>query len=389
MMEAIRAFVKRPTTIVGVATALMFQLIFGVIWMTAYDGVSENLHQFRIALVNLDQGTGREVAGNLSRQVPFEVILSDSLKEAQALLESRQVQMIVSIPEDFTRRLQSPETKATIRYFVNESNPAMVKSVMQGVASSMTEQVNKQAIAKGLEMTFQQVELPSTEREKLAANLSERVTGSIEAVHPVGSFSMQMVPMMMVLASYVGSMIMCLNIQQSAAVLGGTVGKWQQFSARLVINFAAALLVGLVGTTLVSLLGDRPDTGFVAIWLYLSLIIWTFLSVAQIFLLWFGPAGMLFNIIVLSIQLVTSGAMVPRELLSGFYAAISEYLPATYAVEGLMNLLFGGPDVLNDVGTLGVISFVAVAIGASAVAVKRPGIAAKPKGAQAHGQAAT
>jgi uncharacterized phage infection (PIP) family protein YhgE len=332
--------------------------------------------------VNLDKEVGGEVAGNLAKHVPFQVVQSDSPESADAMLESRQVQMVVTIPEDFTRALQTPESKATIRYTVNESNPAMVKSVMQSVANSITSQVNREASAKGMEVAFQQMKLPPAEAKNLAANLSERVSGSTESVHPVRSFSMQMVPMMMVLASYVGSMIMCLNVQQSASMLVGKVEPWIQFFARLVINAVASVLVALVGTALLYLLGDQ--TGLAFIWLYLTLIIWTFLSMAQIFLLWFGPAGMFFNILALSVQLVTSGAMVPRELLSDFYLFVSDYLPATYAVEGLMNLLFGGPDVNDDAGALAVISAVAVFAGAAAVALKQKGIASATKGAKVH-----
>ncbi len=389
MKEAISAFLRKPTTIVGVVIALMFQLIFSVVWMTGYDGVSENVNRFRIAVVTLDQGAGSEVAGNLAKQLPFQVVQSSSLEAANAMLESRQVQMVVAIPNDFTQKLQTPESTATIQYTVNESNPAMVKSVMQSASTAITSQVNREATAKGLALTFEQMNLPREQAGSLAVNLSERVVGSTQSIHPVGSFSMQMVPMMMVLASYVGSMIMCLNVQQSAMMLGGSVVPWKQFSARLVINGVSSVLVALVGTTLLSLLGDQTQAGFVIIWSYLALIIWTFLSVAQIFLLWVGPAGMLFNILVLSVQLVTSGAMVPRELLSGFYQFVSDYLPATYAVEGLMNLLFGGPDVLADAGALAVISVVAVFIGAASVAVKQRGMSSAAKGAQAHGQTAS
>ena len=65
---------------------------------------------------------------------------------------------------------------------------------------------------------------------------------------------------------------------------------------------------------------------------------------------------MLFNIAMLSLQLVSSGAIVPRELLSNFYHSISNFFPATYAVNGLMNILFGGPGVGSEVGFLLVIA---------------------------------
>jgi uncharacterized phage infection (PIP) family protein YhgE len=71
---------------------------------------------------------------------------------------------------------------------------------------------------------------------------------------------------------------------------------------------------------------------------------------------------MLFNIAMLSLQLVSSGAMVPRELLSGFYRSMSDYFPATYAVEGLMNILFGGPGSGSAAGVLVLMSAVVLAV---------------------------
>jgi uncharacterized phage infection (PIP) family protein YhgE len=92
---------------------------------------------------------------------------------------------------------------------------------------------------------------------------------------------------------------------------------------------------------------------------------------AQIFLLLFGNAGMLFNIVVLSAQLVSSGAMVPRELLSDFYHGLSLYLPATYAVQGNMNLLFGGPSVAGPSWGLLMIMLASVAVGVVITALKK------------------
>ncbi|MOA28559.1 hypothetical protein D3C78_1495110 [compost metagenome] len=97
----------------------------------------------------------------------------------------------------------------------------------------------------------------------------------------------------------------------------------------------------------------------------------TFMFTAQMFLYVFGMAGMLFNIIMLSAQLVSSGAIVPRELLSDFYIKLGEMLPATYAVEGTMNILFGGPSISSDALALLVIAAAALVISVLMVTVKR------------------
>ena len=95
------------------------------------------------------------------------------------------------------------------------------------------------------------------------------------------------------------------------------------------------------------------------------------------FLYVFGMAGMLFNIIALSAQLVSSGAIVPRELLPDFYVKLGEALPATYAVEGLMNVLFGGKGIGSEVVALAIIAIIGFVISMAAVGLKKQ-LAPKP-----------
>ena len=49
-----------------------------------------------------------------------------------------------------------------------------------------------------------------------------------------------------------------------------------------------------------------------------------------------------FNIISLSLQLVSSGVIVPHEMLSKTYQTIGGLFPATYAANGYYTTIFGG-----------------------------------------------
>ncbi|KEQ21566.1 hypothetical protein ET33_37050, partial [Paenibacillus tyrfis] len=80
-------------------------------------------------------------------------------------------------------------------------------------------------------------------------------------------------------------------------------------------------------------------------------------------LLLFGMSGMLMNILLLSVQLVTSGAMMPRELLSAFYLRLGESLPAFYAVEGSMDILFGGTG--TGASAVSLLAFIVLSAGIS------------------------
>lgn len=372
MNQALQAFMKRPTTWVGIITALTFQIVFSLIWMTGYDGVTDRVDRLHIAIVNKDQQLGAQVSDNLMKELPFRMSKIDELENAKQQLDDRKLQMVIYMPEDFTQKTASPDGHANIQYWINESNPALIKSIMNGVAQQVTAEVNKQAVFAGVKSTLgATAKMPEAQAATAAQSLAERVTADIQSTNAIHGMNNQMVPMMMVLASYVGAMIMGMNLEQSSMAVQASVSRWRRFAARSIINIVAALFVSLVGSTLLYSLGGQIEQGFIHLWLFEMLFLLTFMFVSQMFLYLFGMAGMLFNIMLLSAQLVSSGTIVPRELLSDFYTGLVLLLPATYAVEGNMNLLFGGPGVGHEVAILFLITAVAVAVSAAATGLKR------------------
>ncbi|WP_309120963.1 ABC transporter permease [Paenibacillus sp.] len=371
MGQVLKAFFALPMTKVGIATAVLFQLIFSVVWMTGYDGVNDHADQLRVAVVNEDAGFGAAVADALAAQLPFQVEAVGDLANAQSRLNERDVQMVVHIPADFSAAVSAPESRATLHYYINESNPVTIKNMMAGAASQVTTTVNAMAAANGVKAALVRLQLPEAQAVAMAEGLTTRVESDVVYSNPVASLASQMVPMMMVLASYVGSMLLAMNLEQSSMALASRFGKWERFGARQMINVGTAIVVGLFGVSFVTLFGGSPASVFLELWGFQSLFLFAFMSLAQIFLLLFGPGGMVFNIILLSAQLVSSGAMVPRELLSGFYRSLGDFMPATYAVEGLMDLLFGGPSVAGVSVSLLTLIAICLAAGVGATAIRR------------------
>lgn len=369
MGEVLKAFFQLKITKVGIATAALFQLVFSVVWMTGYDGVNERSSQLRIAVVNEDAGFGAALAASLKEQLPFTIIEEGSESEAHSQLEQREVQMVVLIPAGFSEAVSSLESKGEITYAINESNAMTVKNVMSGVAQQITTTANQIAAQNGVGNTLKSMQVPDSQAEVLATSLTSRIEGSYEFSNPVPDMANQMVPMMMVLASYVGSMLLGMNLEQASAALASRFSKWQRFGARQLINIGTAVIVSLFGVSLVTMLGGPTAHSFFALWGFQALFLFAFMTMAQIFVLLLGAAGMVFNIILLSAQLVSSGAMVPREMLSGFYQGLGDVLPATYAVEGLMDLLFGGSSSAGPALalTVSVAVYLGVSIAATAV----------------------
>lgn len=371
MLQALRAYLKKPATIIGIVTAMMFQVIFSLIWMTGYEGVYDNTNHLKIAVVNEDPGLGGKLEELLAKSLPFQVVNISSAEQAKAMLNEREIQMVMHIPADFSNRVRTPGQQAKIHYTINESNPPLIKSMMQSAADSVTASVSKEAMALGAQAILTKAQAPAPEVLETAQGLTDRVGSQFDYTNRVQGMNNQMVPMMMVLASFVGAMIMGMNLQQATGMLGSGYSKWHKFGARVFINVTSALVIALIGSSLVHALGGQMSAGFVTFWLFQALFLMTFMFFTQMFLIVFGMGGMLLNISMLSIQLVSSGAMVPRELLGSFYFSISEYLPATYAVEGGMNLLFGGPEAGSDAVALAFIMLICASIGLLATGMRK------------------
>lgn len=370
MKTAILAYLKKPQTIIAVVVALMAQMIFCAVWMTAYDGVLDRVDRLHIAIVNEDGEFGSNLEKQLQHDLPFEVAPLTAEQATDGLLK-RDVHLILTIPEAFDQALATPGAQAKLGFTLNESNPQLTKSVMQSAIAQITEQVNRNAAMQGTEVVLQQLRMSAEQASQTAQGLVGKVTSDLKALNPVDGMHNQMVPMMLVLASYVGAMMMAMNIHQVSESIGSALSKKQHFAFRSFIIVVAAALISIAGSSFIAALGGQMDSGFGLFWLFHFLTLLTFMFFAQMFLVVFGMAGMFLNMAMLSMQLVTSGTIVPLQMLNGFYQWLGHFLPATYSVEGIMNLQFGGNHTDRDVLLLLVTLLCSLAITAAVTAIKK------------------
>lgn len=370
MKNAMLVYCKKPQTSLAIVVALMAQLIFCICWMTAYDGVLERSHHLKIAIVNEDGEFGQTIVQQLQGELPFETITMTQ-QDAIQDLEQRNVHLIVTIPEKFGQNVQTPGTKATISYKINDSNPQVTKSSMQSVVTIVANELNHNAALQGTQMVLEQFKLPSEQASLTAQDILNKVESDLQSIHPVDGMNNQMLPMMLVLASYVGAMLMAMNVHQVSMTIGSAISKWHHFSVRAFLIVIGAVIVSLVGSSLILALGGQMESGFASFWLFHFLTVLTFMFFAQMFLIVFGMTGMFINMVMLSLQLVTSGTIVPREMLSDFYQWLGQFLPATYAVEGVMNLGFGGVHTQKDVWALLITLLCCVSVGLIITLIKK------------------
>ena len=166
-------------------------------------------------------------------------------------------------------------------------------------------------------------------------------------------------------------MTLATNLEAAALQLPSGIRKWHPFVIRSVAIIGISLIVSGVSTFMVSVATGPFTQGFIPIWTFEWLASASFMYVAQIATLLFGPRGIVANHVVLIISIVSSGAIVPPQLLSAYFLGLRRILPGTYAVNGTFNVLFGGTGTTEDVVRLFSIVIVSILLSALIVLVKR------------------
>jgi len=383
-MNVLKRFFRTRETYLGIAAALILQLVFFSVWLTGYDGINDRVDQLKIAVTNEDTELGKDVAKTVAEQIPFKVTEVDNLTEAKEKLDLREWDMVIHIPKSFTEDLQEKRS-ANLNYYINQANPTLSKQIMEKAAETVTDEASDQAyigiqdqIKKVIPKEVAAQASDSEQVEPIAEKIVDQVQKHTE-IHPVKmsltktnnveGFSSNMLPLLVILASFIGAMIMSMQFQIVADVLKDKFNKWAIFLIRLGINIVASLMISLLTVVLMRLFGIDIQISIFSAWMFQSLLFFSFVCLTQMFVILFGIPGMVFNIIVVAIQLVSSGVMVPRDMLSSFYARISEYLPATYGVDGYFSIVYGGGDLAADVRILLIMTAITLVVALGRIAI--------------------
>lgn len=171
----------------------------------------------------------------------------------------------------------------------------------------------------------------------VAASLAAPVGIQRHAVYPVANFGTAMSPLYTMLALWVGALLMSVTIQVGVhddALPGAPALRPHQ---KYLGRYGIFALLGLAQSTLLCF-GNIVFLGVQTVhpWLYMltgwvtSLVFTLTVYTAVVA---FGNAGKALCVLLLVVQISTSGAAYPLQLLPGWFQGISAFLPATYAVK--------------------------------------------------------
>ena len=362
-----KKLLSHPLTKLGIGTALVFQIVFFTVWLTAYDGVEERTDAFTVAVIAEEPTIAETLEKQLETKAPFTFVFDQPLVEAREKLDKREISMVMHIPASFLDDVQAGK-KGQIDFYTNQSTPSVEKQMMETAATMITKELNTEvyniASAQMNEILPEMVadETGGDEDAMMLAGLIaeriqqvldvEMVEEKIYKEHDVDGFSATMIPLMVVLASYIGAMIMSQQMQVATKETLAGGHRLLVFLYRQIINLVVSFVLSMVTLGIMLLLGVELTASIMEVWIFQSVLFLSFLAISQLFVVAFGSPGMIFNVILTATQLVSSGAIVPRELLSTFYEKLGAILPATYGVNGYFSIIYGGGDLASEVGTL-------------------------------------
>ncbi|TDT61313.1 YhgE/Pip domain-containing protein [Fonticella tunisiensis] len=157
-------------------------------------------------------------------------------------------------------------------------------------------------------------------------------------VNPVDNYGSGLAPYFLPISLWLGAVFMLLIIKiknenyKTLNNLQLTIGKYILYA---LIGIIQAVLLGGI----VLLLGIKPSN-LPLLFAFLMLMALSFDSIIYCFISLFGLAGEGIAVILLVLQLCSDAGTFPIETLPQFFQNISPYLPFTYAVEAIREILF-------------------------------------------------
>lgn len=363
-MKLLKQYAQTRETYLGLAVAVAFQMIFFIVWLTAYDGVDDRVDQVEIGMVVEDEHIGATIEEVIRDTDELSVLTYGSIEKAEKALDQKELAMIMYVEEDFTEQLTTKQ-RSEIGYYIDQSNPRLLRQLMEGIAQEVTDAVNQELFGHVNqemmpEQVFSKMDIPEqTEQiaQELVATITDNLTqhpveGNIVKLHNREGFAVSMVPLMIVLASFIGAMLISQHLQFAEEKIVGNESVIQSFLVRQCMNVLAAITIASLTIGLLLVFQIDMDKSLFSLWGFQALLFFSFLTLSQVFVLVLGNVGMLFNIVLVAMQLATSGALVPRALLSETYQRIGDYLPATYGTNGYFTFIYGGGVMDEDIRIL-------------------------------------
>jgi putative membrane protein len=161
------------------------------------------------------------------------------------------------------------------------------------------------------------------------------------SIDRVPNYGTGFAPYFIPLALWVGALILFLIIKVNAVAVEGASKKAVALSKFITLSLLGTIQAIILDTVLILLLGLTVKNIFL-FYIFTILMSWCYIAIIQFLVTCFGEAGKFLAIILLMLQLTSSAGTFPLEMIPQFFQKINPFLPMTYNVIGLREVVSGG-----------------------------------------------
>lgn len=219
---------------------------------------------------------------------------------------------------------------------------AAAKQLVKGIA-----ELNRGAnqLADGLNAGVQQIpNWNSSQIANIAVAVSSPVSTDLVNENDPGSYGAGFAPYFLSMSLWVGLIVvfMLLRPFPLRALMSGNMSPLSTtLSGYLAVVVLSVAQVVVLLTVVRLWLGINPPNNL-AVLGFMTLVSLVYAAILQLLMGALGAAGRLVALVLLMLQLTSSGGTYPIETSPAFFQAISPYLPMTYVVRGVRHLVGGG-----------------------------------------------
>ncbi|MFF0492992.1 YhgE/Pip domain-containing protein [Nocardia sp. NPDC003482] len=363
--------------------------LLGVMYLDYVVDPEKNLHDFPVALVDLDVGDkldmngqqrevdfGKQVVDGLRQAVPADKIDLRvlGLNEAQLQMQSGQIYGAIVIPGDFSKRLGNLGVGSVVAGDIErpiitlQTNPRMgafATAILQRFGDEALTQVDAQVGKQLTEQVAAQLKAtpggaPAPELSGAARiTLAHPIDVTIEQYRPLPGGSGEgltafFYSLLLLLVGMVGAMIIHQLIDSALGYLPTEWGPWYVHYPRTPISRVRTLLIKWAAVAVMSALVSGAFLGIgkalgmpiekpLALYLYGAFVILAVGFTCTSVLAAIGTAGLIVNLIVFIILgLPSSGGTVPIEATPKYFGWLANFEPMHQVFLGVRSILYFG-----------------------------------------------
>lgn len=375
------ALIHNPLIIVILVAMMLIPSLYGLCNTGAFWDPSEGTSNLNFAIVNNDDSInvsgnnynfGTNLVDNLKNNDNYNWSFVDENQARDGVKNGDYVAAII-IPSNYTESIVSiiggqSSNQAEMEYVVNDKSPASLPTMTNASAVSIQNEVNdeiskvinnqtmaKMALATGSSGLSASTMSSGSASAVSGANVSdtgELLNTSVAPVKlvntvdsPSDNFGSSVYPFYVSLSLWVGCLVVCalMNLNPMRPVSEKKYEGYEAYFGKLVLPFIMAIIQAIfliIGTFSMGIQIADP--------LLFSLVL-IFVSVVCMVISYslcsaLGNVGKLLTVIFLVLQVGCTGGIYPIDVttvFSGIFKAINPYLPLTYGIPALREVMFG------------------------------------------------